>query len=97
MTLLSHAQAEYSKAVEDLKALLDLPLLTEKLYRPADPVRDVSSRLDTLEKYWDEHGATVGTVLKRMLWIVDSMVVKEGEYGQRERRAQEMGWVDGEV
>jgi len=97
LTLLSHAQAENSKIEEDLKALLGLPLPTEKLYRPADLARDVSSRLDTLEKYWDEQGVTVGTVLKRMLWIVDSMVVKEREGGQRERRAQEMGWVDGEI
>ena len=94
MTLLSHAQAEYSK---DLKALLDLSLPTEKLYQPADPVRDISSRLDTLEKYCDEQGATVETVLKRILWVVNSLVVKEREDGQRERRPQEMGWVDGEV
>ncbi|KAF8426371.1 hypothetical protein EV426DRAFT_704324 [Tirmania nivea] len=60
-----------SKIEEDLNTLLDLPLPTEKLYRPTN----VSSRLDTLEKYLDEQGAAVETVLKRMLWIVDSMVL----------------------
>ena len=93
LTLLSHAQAEYSKAEEVLKALLDLQLPNEKLYQPAEPVRDISSRLDTPEKYWGEQDATVGTVLKRILWIVDSLVVKEFERedGQRKRRAQEIG------
>lgn len=94
LALLSQAKAENNKIEEDLKRLLELPLPTEKLSRPADLARDVDTKLDTLEKYWDEQRLTVGTVLKRMLWIVDNMVVKEREEGQKERRAQEMGWAE---
>lgn len=89
----SQGKAEITVA-EELRALLDLPLPTEKIYRPADLARDVGGRLDALEKHWEEQRLTVGTVLKRMLWIVDSMVVKERENVQKDVRAQEMGWVD---
>ena len=53
---------------------------------------DVAHRLDALEKYWDEQGIVVGAVLKRMLWIVDTLIVKEREEAQRALRRKEMGW-----
>jgi hypothetical protein len=55
---------------------------------------DVAGRLDALEKYWDEQGIVVGAVLKRMLWIVDTLIVKEREEAQRMLRRREMGWED---
>ncbi|KAL7272544.1 hypothetical protein RUND412_004643 [Rhizina undulata] len=70
------------------------PLQVEQLYRPGDLATDVTARLDALERYWNEQGLVVGTVLKRMLWIVDSLIVKEREEAQRVMRRREMGWED---
>lgn len=67
-----------------------------KLRRPRDLVGDATTRLDTLEKYWNDQGIIVGTVLKRMLWIVDTIIVKEREEAQRLARKHEMGWADGD-
>lgn len=67
-----------------------------KLQRPRDLVGDASTRLDTLEKYWNDQGIIVGTVLRRMLWIVDTIIVKEREEAQRLARKHEMGWTDDE-
>lgn len=67
-----------------------------KLQRPRDLADDATTRLDTLEKYWNDQGIIVGTVLKRMLWIVDTIIVKEREEAQRLARKHEMGWTDGD-
>lgn len=67
-----------------------------KSRRPRDLVGDATTRLDTLEKYWNDQGIIVGTVLKRMLWIVDTIIVKEREEAQRLARKYEMGWADGD-
>lgn len=70
------------------------PPLSYRLQRPRDLAGNVTTRLDTLEQYWDEQGIIVGTVLKRMLWIVDTMIVKEREEAQKLMRKKEMGWMD---
>lgn len=75
--------------------LLDSPP-PRKLQRPRDLVGDATTRLDTLEKYWNDQGIIVGTVLRRMLWIVDTIIVKEREEAQRLARKHEMGWTDDE-
>lgn len=67
-----------------------------KFQRPRDLVGDATTRLDTLEKYWNDQGIIVGTVLRRMLWIVDTIIVKEREEAQRLARKHEMGWTDDE-
>lgn len=67
-----------------------------KLQRPRDLVGDATIRLETLEKYWNDQGIIVGTVLRRMLWIVDTIIVKEREEAQRLARKHEMGWADDE-
>lgn len=64
-----------------------------KLRKPRDLAVDVTTHLDTLQKYWDDQGIIVGTVLRRMLWIVDTMIVKEREEAQKLLRKQEMGWM----
>lgn len=65
-----------------------------KPQRPRDLVGDATTRLDILEKYWNDQGIIVGTVLRRMLWIVDTIIVKEREEAQRLARKNEMGWAD---
>lgn len=65
-----------------------------KLQQPRDLVGDATTRLDMLEKYWNDQGIIVGTVLRRMLWIVDTIIVKEREEAQRLARKNEMGWAD---
>lgn len=60
--------------------------------------KDVAGRLDDMERYWAEQSLVMGTVLKRMLVVVDGLIVKEREQAQKEQRRVEMGWVDeGEV
>lgn len=90
LTVLSSHPEEDLEA--SLQQLLELDLPTQRLYRPGDVVRDATGRLDALEKYWDEQGLLVGSVLKRMLWVVDSLIVKERHEAQKEERAKEMGW-----
>lgn len=68
-----------------------------KLQRPRDLVGDATTRLDMLEKYWNDQGIIVGTVLRRMLWIVDTIIVKEREEAQRLARKNEMGWADNDL
>ena len=58
--------------------------------------RDVAGRLDELERYWEEQSRGVGDTLKRMLIVVDGLIVKEREEAQREQRRREMGWYDSE-
>jgi hypothetical protein len=50
------------------------------------------TKLDSWEKYWEEQNIAMGTVLKKMLVIVDSLIVKEREQAQKEARRSEMGW-----
>jgi hypothetical protein len=54
--------------------------------------RETAIRLDNMEKYWAEQSLAMGTVLKKMLVIVDTLIVKEREQTQRDRRRVEMGW-----
>lgn len=81
---------------EETHNFLDSPS-NRSLERPLHLASDVISRLNALEKYWDEQGIVVGTVLRRMLWIVDIMIIKEREEAQRLIRRKEMGWMDSEA
>jgi hypothetical protein len=54
--------------------------------------KDVANRLDNMEKYWAEQSLAMGTVLKRMLVVVDNLIIKEREQAQKEARRDEMGW-----
>lgn len=94
LTLLNQGKTETSKIEEELRTLLSLPLPMGKVQRPVDLAREVSDQLEAMDKYWDEQRLTVGTALKRLLWVVDNMVVREREEGQKTKRAQEMGWHD---
>ncbi|KAF8467677.1 hypothetical protein BDZ91DRAFT_762492 [Kalaharituber pfeilii] len=64
----------------------------EKLYRLVDLVREAEGKLGSLEKYWSDEHPTARAVFKRTLWVVDNLIVKERETGQRGERAREMGW-----
>ncbi|KAA8906394.1 hypothetical protein FN846DRAFT_1013716 [Sphaerosporella brunnea] len=55
--------------------------------------KDVAARLDNMEKYWAEQSVAMGTVLKRMLVVVDNLIIKEREQAQKEARRAEMGWL----
>ncbi|TGZ76444.1 hypothetical protein EX30DRAFT_344885 [Ascodesmis nigricans] len=54
--------------------------------------KDVVQKLDALENYWNEQSVVMGTVLKRMLVVVDNLIVKEREEAQRRQRRMDMGW-----
>ncbi|KAI5857875.1 hypothetical protein BZA05DRAFT_385130 [Tricharina praecox] len=54
--------------------------------------KDVAGRLGAMEKYWGDQNIEMGAVLKRMLVIVDNIIVKEREQAQKEARRREMGW-----
>jgi hypothetical protein len=54
--------------------------------------KDVAKRLDDMEKYWAEQSLAMGTVLKRMLVVIDNLIIKEREQAQKEARRDEMGW-----
>ena len=56
--------------------------------------RDVAGRLDDMERYWAEQSQVIGKVLKRMLVVVDGLIVKEREQAQKEQRRLEMGWFE---
>jgi hypothetical protein len=72
------------------------PVPVSSMRRPNSRLgKDVASRLDSMEKYWAEQSIAMGTVLKKMLVVVDTLIIKEREQAQRESRRMEMGWSDG--
>ncbi|KAI5795209.1 hypothetical protein EDC01DRAFT_654507 [Geopyxis carbonaria] len=56
--------------------------------------KDAASRLTAMEKYWDEQSSQMGTVLKRMLVVIDGLIIKEREESQKQTRGVQMGWFD---
>lgn len=85
------------------------PNLLHPEYRPFSPAagpilssqrpqsrlgKDVATRLDNMEKYWAEQSIAMGSVLKKMLVVVDTLIVKEREQTQKDARKIEMGWSD---
>jgi len=54
--------------------------------------QDVADKLVAMEKYWADQSVPIGAVLRRMLVVVDNLIVKEREQAQKEARKKGMGW-----
>ncbi|KAF8543563.1 hypothetical protein BDD12DRAFT_801917 [Trichophaea hybrida] len=101
--------AEPESPVDNNPPPLVDPTLLHPEYRPSSPAagpilssqrpqsrlgKDVATRLDNMEKYWAEQSIAMGAVLKKMLVVVDTLIIKEREQSQKDARRFEMGWSD---